>query len=658
LILKSLQISNYGIFQGIHSINFAQPSIKRITLIGGLNGSGKTTIFDAIQISLFGMKSNLHKENSSQKATPYLKFLESKINRNITPAKGSAISLVINLADDVDIEEDITITRSWKKTSTGVKEEFEVMRNDLIDIDLTNNWIEFISQIISPSLSKLFLFDGEKILHFAKPENTSKLLIQGIQTLLGADLVTSLEADLRLLKKNILKDTKHEDKAQLDDLDAAISNLKKQLLTLNSKLENNQELLLEYQESDDQIQDTFDLSGFKTSKKIAQLEEKIFAISAQMGALKKEQESIIAGSMPLGLVQKKIKSIESESIKRLAILEHKAKIIAWQERDREFLKLLKKEKNTTLLEKLQKSLAASLEAESLDEEVANANSYISNSGDIQMLYQEIKNAARNFKDNSKELDSLQQELEQTQKSLLRAPDSKNMQKIFKQRDASKSSIIKLEVEIEGNKNLIVKLEKDLVMAENRFKRHFEETVKLLQSSSIQKKQLEKIQVVEGTLAKFSKELVWRSLNQFETLITSKFKYLIRKDSLVDSFTIDKQTFMISALNEANQPIQLQDLSAGERQILAISILWSLSEVANIKIPVIIDTPLGRLDSKHRHQLITKYFPEASLQTIILSTDEEIIGPYYKLCKPYVGEEYLCTENPKIKTSGTIIKGYF
>jgi DNA sulfur modification protein DndD len=196
------------------------------------------------------------------------------------------------------------------------------------------------------------------------------------------------------------------------------------------------------------------------------------------------------------------------------------------------------------------------------------------------------------------------------------------------------------------------------MAENRFKRHFEETVKLLQSSSIQKKQLEKIQIVEETLAKFSKELVWRSLNQFETLITSKFKYLIRKDSLVDSFTIDKQTFMISALNEASQPIQLQDLSAGERQILAISILWSLSEVANIKIPVIIDTPLGRLDSKHRHQLITKYFPEASLQTIILSTDEEIIGPYYKLCKPYVGEEYLCTENPKIKTSGTIIKGYF
>ena len=42
----------------------------------------------------------------------------------------------------------------------------------MVDVDLSENWIEFISQIISPSLSKLFLFDGEKILHYADPQNT------------------------------------------------------------------------------------------------------------------------------------------------------------------------------------------------------------------------------------------------------------------------------------------------------------------------------------------------------------------------------------------------------------------------------------------------------------------------------------------------------
>ena len=105
-------------------------------------------------------------------------------------------------------------------------------------------------------------------------------------------------------------------------------------------------------------------------------------------------------------------------------------------------------------------------------------------------------------------------------------------------------------------------------------------------------------------------------------------------------------------------IELIDLSAGERQILAISILWSLSELSKTNIPVIIDTPLGRLDSKHRNQLITKYFPEAGPQTIILSTDEEIVGDYYKTFKPYIGKEYLCSESKEGSGAGVINEGYF
>ena len=87
-------------------------------------------------------------------------------------------------------------------------------------------------------------------------------------------------------------------------------------------------------------------------------------------------------------------------------------------------------------------------------------------------------------------------------------------------------------------------------------------------------------------------------------------------------------------------------------------MWSLSELSKTNIPVIIDTPLGRLDSKHRTQLITKYFPEAGPQTIILSTDEEIIGSYYKTFKPYIGKQYLCSENKKAPGSGLIKEGYF
>ena len=86
------------------------------------------------------------------------------------------------------------------------------------------------------------------------------------------------------------------------------------------------------------------------------------------------------------------------------------------------------------------------------------------------------------------------------------------------------------------------------------------------------------------------------------MITDKFKYLNRKESLIANIIIDRDEFNIQAFNAVKQEILLKDLSAGERQLLAISILWTLYELSQTKVPVVIDTPLARLDSKHRAQL--------------------------------------------------------
>ena len=658
MILKNLQISNYGIFNGIHEIDFAQPSIKSVTLVGGLNGSGKTTIFEAIQICLFGAQSNLHKEQKKKKNISYSKYLESKINRSTKPSVGSAINLTINLADDLDIDGDIQIRRVWEKASTGTVECLEVMIDGVIDLDLTENWIEFISQIISPSLSKLFLFDGEKILHFAEPENTSALLIQGIQILLGADLITNLEDDLRLLKRNILKKTDQKSEHQLAGLEEAVNELKKEKVLLEESLLKAARSLADEQESFEKIQSTFELSGLKISEKVLSLEKEIISLTLSIESLIGEQEDLVAGSLPLELVANQIKQIEAESNAINEFTDHKKQTTAWKQRDQKFLGILKKESELDLYNKLKESLAENIDEELKSLPAEQLNQYLSSASDMKFLFADIDKDRAIFKENISKLLKLKHELEQNQKSLLRAPGDSESKKLFNQRDISKKSIFALEISIAEIKKKIIKIDKDLVIGENRFKRQFEETVDSLQASSIQKKQLEKIKIAEKALEKFSRQVVARSLDDFEHLITKKFKYLIRKESLVERFIIDKESYLISALNSKGNEIPLRDLSAGEGQILAISILWSLSEVSNIKIPVIIDTPLGRLDSKHRNQLITKYFPEASLQTIILSTDEEIIGKYYKSIKSYVGAEYLCKEHPKDSSAGVIVKGYF
>src|SRR5206468_1340106 len=110
--------------------------------------------------------------------------------------------------------------------------------------------------------------------------------------------------------------------------------------------------------------------------------------------------------------------------------------------------------------------------------------------------------------------------------------------------------------------------------------------------------------------------------------------LSRKNDLVHGLTINPRTFEVTLFDIGAQPIPKASLSAGEKQIYALSLLWALAKVSGRALPVIIDTPLGRLDSVHRQYLLERYFPVASHQVIILSTDTEVDRTYFEMLKPY------------------------
>ncbi|ELD3426485.1 DNA sulfur modification protein DndD, partial [Enterobacter hormaechei] len=99
--------------------------------------------------------------------------------------------------------------------------------------------------------------------------------------------------------------------------------------------------------------------------------------------------------------------------------------------------------------------------------------------------------------------------------------------------------------------------------------------------------------------------------------------------MIEKISINPEDFTISLLASDNKPISTERLSAGERQLFSIAILWGLADCSGKELPTIIDTPMGRLDGVHREHLIKNYFPNSSSQLILLSTDEEIYGDYYK-----------------------------
>ena len=133
--------------------------------------------------------------------------------------------------------------------------------------------------------------------------------------------------------------------------------------------------------------------------------------------------------------------------------------------------------------------------------------------------------------------------------------------------------------------------------------------------------------------------------------------LLRKSNLITDVAIDPQTYAVQLTGPDGQTLSAGALSAGERQLLAVALLWGLARAAGQPLPVVIDTPLGRLDGEHRAHLLERYFPYASHQVILLSTDTEIVDAAYRRLAQHVGRSYQLAFDPMTNATA-VVPGYF
>jgi DNA sulfur modification protein DndD len=163
--------------------------------------------------------------------------------------------------------------------------------------------------------------------------------------------------------------------------------------------------------------------------------------------------------------------------------------------------------------------------------------------------------------------------------------------------------------------------------------------------------------VRSTMREFRMRVLERKIRQIEGLILDSFQQLLRKKDLVGAIRIDPASYRMSLIGANGQELHTDRLSAGERQLLAVSTLWGLARASGRPLPTIIDTPLGRLDSRHRANLVANYFPYASHQVIILSTDEEIGKNHLETLKPRISRTFELTYSRE-KQSAEVVSGYF
>jgi DNA sulfur modification protein DndD len=165
--------------------------------------------------------------------------------------------------------------------------------------------------------------------------------------------------------------------------------------------------------------------------------------------------------------------------------------------------------------------------------------------------------------------------------------------------------------------------------------------------------------VSEVMEEFKRRLLAKKIHELERLVAERFTHLARKREFISRVLVHPETFELSLFDHDGQPVLKERLSAGEQQLLAVAFLWALAVASGRNLPVVIDTPLGRMDHEHRRSLVERYFPFAAHQVVLLSTDAEIDERYRDLLVEAgaIDREYMLRFNQDTRQS-EITTGYF
>ena len=219
-------LHNFGIYKGTHEMILTDKCGERnITLIGGLNGRGKTTFHDAILIALYGKQALKYIQ---EKERSYDKLLADHINIQATDEE-TYVSVTLVLEDNTVIR----VKRSWRLKGKKIEQQTEVEKNGRLDKYLGENWSYYIEEILPFGIARFFFFNNEKITQLAD-DSSFEQIKSSIKSAIGVSTIEKTIAHVDEVIRRKKEDLKIFETSELNQEYQAVE---KEIADIDQRLE-------------------------------------------------------------------------------------------------------------------------------------------------------------------------------------------------------------------------------------------------------------------------------------------------------------------------------------------------------------------------------------------------------------------------------------
>lgn len=646
--IKKLVLENFGLFRGHNEIDLdtrvVRGKVKPIVLIGGKNGAGKTSILESIRLCLYGPQGIADRISTKG----YEQYLRGRVHRDdsllINPTS-AAVTLVFEHAH-IGAKHEFTVTRSWDVRENGVSSSLEVLRDGvpLDDID-RENAEEFLRDLVPPGVAQLYFFDGEKIQELAEAEDVDAALSEAIKNLLGLELVDRLQADLRIYRNRIDIDGGNADVVKtIDAIDLELNEKRNELIELRKSLDEATSHSDSIRKDIARQEARIAKEGGAYANKREELEAHRRSHTARIAELENEIRRHAENLLPFTVVPQLCAQVESQLSAERKLQDWIAIEKVVEERGQNFQNKLKKllrqqEKKigTELVNGIEAQIASALkDFVEKPEELSDVVIVHNLSSDQQTRI--LNGIERARKEIPEQIEKLRGSLEKENRALLKAEQAHKKIPNEDQLKPMVEAINSLNQELGASLTIMRQKEAALASADFAIKeleRKLEKEEKVQRESGKLHEKQELAERVQAVLEEYHKTLLQSKSSELGEALTNRFSQLWRKGDRAKRIEINPTTYEAVLYDRHGRVVPKKELSAGEKQIYAIAILWALADVSGRPLPMVIDTPLGRLDGDHRNHLVERYFPHASHQVIILSTDTEIDEEYFNDLSPSV-----------------------